>query len=274
MFGRKKTLPEVYQEAEMDALESHIQTYFGKFTNVLHEDISPDIHVDIYIVEPTPERNYYTLVTMGMGARKMNVPKALRKERLERAELLFSLPPDWNFEQLGDAAWFWPIRWLKILARLPGEHDTWLGRGHTIPAGQPLAENTELCGMLLTMPYFFDATAATCTLPGGDTVNFYQLVPLYENEMEFKINHGVDALEEQCPEDFDMVLDLQRPNFLDRGNEDAEVQGCIASKRRLADFVIDRPDAEQPQPGKKSRGSKKRPGKNSTPVPKPRRKRK
>ena len=31
----------------MEAVEGHIQQYFGKFENVFHELISPDIHVDI-----------------------------------------------------------------------------------------------------------------------------------------------------------------------------------------------------------------------------------
>ena len=34
---------------------------------------------------------YYTLVTMGMGAHRMNVPKELAEYKLERAELALSL---------------------------------------------------------------------------------------------------------------------------------------------------------------------------------------
>ena len=60
-------VPEVYTEEEMEAIERHIQQYFGKFENVLHELSSPDIHVDICAVPPSQERDYYTLVTMGMA---------------------------------------------------------------------------------------------------------------------------------------------------------------------------------------------------------------
>ena len=59
--------PVMYSEEEQTAIEQHIARYFGPNENVFHELISYDIHVDIYIVEPTPERNYYTLVTGGMG---------------------------------------------------------------------------------------------------------------------------------------------------------------------------------------------------------------
>ena len=60
-------VPEVYTEEEMEAVEGHIQQYFGKVENVFHELVSPDIHVDICMVPPTEERDYCTLVTMGMA---------------------------------------------------------------------------------------------------------------------------------------------------------------------------------------------------------------
>ena len=47
------------------------QQYFGKVENVFHELVSPDIHVDICMVPPPEERDYCTLVTMGMGAHRM-----------------------------------------------------------------------------------------------------------------------------------------------------------------------------------------------------------
>lgn len=60
--------PEMYEEEELDALETHVEKFFGHSDNVFHEIASPDIHVDIYIIESTPEKNYYTLITTGMGA--------------------------------------------------------------------------------------------------------------------------------------------------------------------------------------------------------------
>ena len=96
---------------------------------MFHEIASPDIHVDICIVPPTEERDYYTLVTMGMGAHRMNVPEELAEYKLERAELAIALPADWKLDQesMKDEKWYWPIRLLKSLARLPIGSDTWLG---------------------------------------------------------------------------------------------------------------------------------------------------
>ena len=188
--------PEVYTEEEMEAIEGHIQQYFGKFDHVFHELVSPDIHVDICMVPPSEERDYYTLVTMGMGAHRMHVPEELAEYKLERAELAIALPVDWKLkqEELKNERWYWPIRLLKVLARLPIASDTWLGFGHTMDNEQPFAENTQLCAAILTGPQGVEEGSEVCTLPSGEEVNFYQVIPLYRDELDYKIAHDADAL--------------------------------------------------------------------------------
>ena len=56
-----------YTEEEMDVVERHISACFGTIENVFHELVSPDIHVDVCMIPPEGERDYVTLVTMGMG---------------------------------------------------------------------------------------------------------------------------------------------------------------------------------------------------------------
>ena len=121
----------------MSAIERHIQNTFGAFENVFHELVSPDIHVDICVVPPTEERNYYTLVTMGMGAHRMNVPKELAEYKLERAELAIALPPDWKLdaESLKEERWYWPIGLLKVLAR--DRKSTRLNSSHKVQSRMP-----------------------------------------------------------------------------------------------------------------------------------------
>ena len=188
--------PEVYTEEEMEAVEEHIEQYFGKFENVFHELVSPDIHVDICVVPPSEERDYCTLVTMGMGAHRMNVPEELAEYKLERAELAIALPADWKLDQesMKDEKWYWPIRLLKSLARLPIASDTWLGFGHTMDNKENFAENTKLCAAILTGPQSTEEGGEVCTLPGGEEVNFYQVIPLYRDELDYKMEHDADAL--------------------------------------------------------------------------------
>lgn len=207
--------PEVYTEDEVEAVEDHIERCFGQVETVLHELVSPDIHVDIYVVAPSEERNYYTLLTMGMGAHRMNVPKELAEYKLERAELAIALPADWrlNQESIQDERWYWPIRLLKALARLPIVNDTWLAWGHTMDNTRPFAENTELCAFILAGAQSPVEGCQVCTLPDGDEINFYQVLPLYRNELEYKLQHDADALLDRMA-DISFVVRTDRRNII------------------------------------------------------------
>ena len=214
---------EWYTQEEMEAVDEHITRHFGPVGKVFHELVSPDIHVDICLVEPGEGRGYYTLVTMGMGAHVMNVPPELAGQRLDRAELAIALPADWSPEGLEDERRYWPIRLLKVLARLPITGDTWLGWGHTMDNQNPFAEDTELCGALLIAPQGTGEGAETCLLPGGEEVNFYQVLPLYRDEMEYVQRHGAEALLERM-EGLSFVVDPQRPDALE-GEEPEDGEG-------------------------------------------------
>ena len=214
--------PVLYEEEELDALEAHITRHFGPYDNVFHELYSPDIHVDIAIINPTPARPFYTLVTMGMGARRMAVPDELSGEGLDRAELLVCLPPNWDLQDAAEES-YWPIRWLKILARLPGEEGSWLGWGHTVGSQGPLADNTALAGLMLISPCLEEDTpgllplpgseeAAFCPLPGGERVCFYQMLPLYTEEMELKLAQDADGLLERMKGRVSALVDISREN--------------------------------------------------------------
>lgn len=268
-FKQENFDPELYTDEQFEAIERHIEKHIGHYERVFHEIVSPDIHIDVAIIEPTPERNYYTLVTMGMGAHRMSVPLSLEGENFDRAELLIALPPDWPINR-DDDLWFWPVKWLKIMARLPGEQDTWLGWGHTVSNGEPFAENTKLSGMIVCDLTEFDEGADKCILPNGECVNFYQIIPLYREELEFKLSHSRDELLHLL-NSIDTVLDINRPNYglatysknFAIAQDDIktllydwhEAQGCIATDRIMVDgakvgyMYREEPMAEMPDSG-------------------------
>ena len=59
---------------------------------------------------------------------------------------------------------------------------------------QPFSEDTKLCAAILTGPQGTEEGSEICTLPGGDEVNFYQVIPLYRDELEYKIERDAEAL--------------------------------------------------------------------------------
>jgi len=223
---------EYYSAEEIGAIDSYIAKNFGEFGEVLHEIVSPDIHVDIVMIKPTEERNYYTLVTMGMGAHRMNIPPELAEYRLDRAEMMICLPPCWKLPIAisGDEAkinendpdnsahenWYWPIRWLKNVARLPVWNNTWIGLGHTVPNGpeaEPFAENTKLGCMIIVPPFQFSEEVMACEMPDGSHVTFYQMFPIYADEMNYKLANDLDVLMEKFGE-LPEVVDINRPSIL------------------------------------------------------------
>lgn len=206
----------LYSEKELDEYESFIQENFGAFDEVLHEIVSPDIHLDIIMVPPTPEDDYYKLITMGMGAYSMNVPENLKEQELEHAELVLYLPKDWNLKS-ADEKDYWPVRYLKILGRLPLECNTWLGYGHTVHGDEkhePFAENTKLNTILLVNACNLLYENLDLRLSSGKKINFYQMFPLYQEELEYKMEHSLgELLDLFSDEDILPVLNINRKNY-------------------------------------------------------------
>jgi hypothetical protein len=210
-FGEEETIREVGE---------HIERHVGKPASVFHEIVSDLVHVDVHLVEPSEERDFYALVTSGMSDRPMAAPPEAGDCRY--AELVICLPPDWplTMDKLKDERNYWPIRWLKVLSRLPHEYQTWLFRGHTVPNGdppRPFAANTKLCCALLLAPVLFGDDFQTLDVSPEKTINFLGLVPLYREEMEFKLREGLDPLLERLDEaGVTELLDLRRVNVCRR----------------------------------------------------------
>lgn len=210
MFNKIKSMfggPKVYTQREIEAVEKHISTYFGKCEQVLHEIVSPDIHVDLFPIEPTSERNYINVITCGMGAYRMNTPKEAKE--LSRAELVISLPADWKIHDMQEK-WWWPLRLLKTIARLPLETNSWVGWGHTIQLPEGFCGDNGFEGALLLAGASGLEGCTVCELPNGEKVYFYQVIPIYKNEMEFKLENGTDALGKILFERTGIVVDPER----------------------------------------------------------------
>ncbi len=185
------------REETIAAIERHLTQHIATPTSVFHELASSLVHVDVYIIYPTPERSYFTLVTSGMSDLPMIVPPGL--EAVQYAELLIALPPTWEFSEgtLDDEVFSWPVRLLKYLARFPHLYQTWLGEGHTVPNGDPpeaLAPSTLLAGVLCAPPLLYGPDFAQLTVNPAKTIHFLALVPLYAEEMDLKLAEGTDAL--------------------------------------------------------------------------------
>lgn len=210
----------------IDAISNHIEKHIGKITSVFHELVSDKVHIDIHWVKPSPDRPFHTLVTSGMSDKPMNVPNGVTD--MEYAELLILLPPSWNIsaepyglmeKAFGDENNYWPVRWLKHIARFPHEYDTWIGPNHTIPNGEhadPFSENTNL-GCMFIYPSICLPSEFTQLKLNNKLINFYALYPIYKEEMDYKLNNGADALLDKFEKyRISNIVDVNRVNTCTR----------------------------------------------------------
>ncbi|MCX7217965.1 MAG: suppressor of fused domain protein [Burkholderiales bacterium] len=184
-------------EEFIQEISDHIEKHLGPVETVFHEVISDTVHIDVHIVKPTLEFPFVRLVTSGMSDLPMTTPDGVDVPKY--VELMISLPSNWKTDQASfdNESWYWPIRLIKGLARLPHKYQTWLGFGHTVPNGdpaEPYAPNTSLCGAIVLPSVSAPAGFQTLEILGVKTVTFYSVVPLYAKEMEFKLRLGTDKL--------------------------------------------------------------------------------
>lgn len=191
-----------------EEIVAHFDRAFpGRVTNVFHEIFSDIVHIDVHFMEPSEEEPYRVIYTTGMSDLPMTLPPELEKEwgHLRRAELVLFLPASWpvDSKSFEDDNNFWPVSLIKLLARFPHQYNTWIGYGHTIPNYEnyePYAENTKLSGAILSM---LNEDISQFTTKDGTIINIYSVVPLYKEEMEFKLEKGMDALFEKLSQEID-----------------------------------------------------------------------
>jgi len=227
-----------YTQQEEDAVTREIAARFGRVDQVLR-DAAPDaIRVDICAV---PGEEGTTLVTRGMGARPMQVPGEL--QGYDRAELTITLPPGWDLDSR-DERMYWPLRWLKLLARLPGEEGSWLGWGHTVPGGEPFADNTGFDSLLLLDSGSLSIPTGNGLSSNGEHLQLYRLFPLYPAELRYKLENGAQALVDRLEREglLGPLLDIARPGLFSPRAEEKDLlrdwtgpDRCLATERILAD---------------------------------------
>jgi hypothetical protein len=103
---------------------------------------------------------------------------------------------------------------LKFLARYPHEYHTWLGWGHTIPNGPdytPLYEEGPFGGVVLDQ---LGQDLEAVPVEDGKQVNLLLAIPAYREEIEYKLQYGMEALGDRFSKrGLQLVLNIRRPNL-------------------------------------------------------------
>lgn len=188
---------------ELQTVEDHIIEHFGSISRTIPVKESENLDLRIYVIEPTKERDFYTLVTCGMGAYKMELPDDFKDTDLDRIELLMYLSPAWNmdlalskptglitggtvtpiFGSMYDE-WNYPVKILKNLAQAPVNNDSYFVMGNIMDDEEPLSPSTNDTGGILISPAYISEEGCVCTLPDGEKVRFLQVMPIQTYEID------------------------------------------------------------------------------------------
>lgn len=205
----------------IEQVEKHFASLFpDRETRVLHEIVSDLVHIDVHVMWPKEGQDFFVLYTTGMSDLSMTIPDEVKPEhrkKLELAELYMFLPGDWPLSKEGmpPKEAYWPIGMLKFVARFPHEYKTWLGWGHTIPNGPKYAPLDDSVGFgAVVLVGGGDGPLGHIDLDDGKHLNLYSPIPAYQEEVEYKLKYGMEALDAVFQEKkLEMILNPQRPNL-------------------------------------------------------------
>jgi hypothetical protein len=72
---------------------------------------------------------------------------------------------------------------------------------------------------LLLNPSTFGDKAAACVLPSGEQVNFFQMIPLYQEETQFKIRNNAQIFLRFLDQSALEYIRIDRENICEDGGE-------------------------------------------------------
>jgi len=222
-----------YSEAQIKALDNHIADKFGVVDSVKTIEISDTFSIDVKIIKPTSRKNFYTLVSFGLGQLDMDVSKDMSRAPLKRAEIMLTLPADWFFDSASDdALQAFPFALITALVKL-AVSGVWLKSGFGKSFDDVLSGINQH-GVWLVRPFDMPLEFGICQFPksffaGEDAVNIYQIITLYDEELKYKSENTSDLLLRRFPDIFSHVFDNDRPNYCSKDEIERQKQSFYST---------------------------------------------
>ena len=169
-------------KADFEVVSTHIKQHFGE-----GKRLCTLFGVEVIHIPPTDEHPYNKLISCGLGAKLLNVPKGFDKKQNAHLELCLFLPKDYQFTQDKDKDW--PVYLLLQMIRHVIGSLNFIGFGYYIKEEPSLAPSTVYNGVMLTALGTYDGESQQVSLADGSMVRFYQLVPLQPMETLYRQHH-------------------------------------------------------------------------------------
>lgn len=208
-------MPVSYTPKSLANLREHVKLHFGDAEYYMQVFLDNGSSVEIDVVRPGAYRNFYTFVTLGLGACANVLAGGAR------CELTFYLPSSWAAD---GPEWLvggknWPVELLKAFVQKAVADG--VGQRSIICNGAPFAPNTRQDHAVLVEQV--EDAMRRCYLESGEQVEFLSIFPLYAEEAVFFSQNGPEALMQAIEDDMEIIqvapLCLDRKNVFDPNNK-------------------------------------------------------
>ncbi len=203
-------------------IDDHMNYIFPSRNTGLHIDPSGvKYQIDLNIMYPIDDEPYYVLYTQGMSNVDMILPEGVESEfpEFKRAELFMMLPDTWDIKNMVSTfpkhESYWPMQLMRMIARYHYEFFTWVAPGYTMEYSS-FASNTKLnSAMLVSLGDDISIIKTKADKP----ISLYLVLPLYREEVRYKIKHGYDKFIEMFTKEFSFnnpeswIIDVNRKNL-------------------------------------------------------------
>lgn len=220
IFGDKISELELYEDDELNIVLDFISKHFGvpvKMFRYQDENGQSQPHpINCLLIPPDEQNDFFKIVSTGIGAYR-GIDKN-RNDIVHRIEMAAFLPSELSVEEI-ENKYAWIARIMRQFGEMIQLEGSWLDAGHTVAYGDVLDSSVSYNGVIFNDVFVDTPEREKCMLPCGEEVHFLRFIPLYEEEMIFKIENGYPALfrklEQLPPEQIDVIIPDRPDTCLD-----------------------------------------------------------
>lgn len=153
--------------------------------------------IDLLLISTEKRSHIQVLITDGLSDYEQPVPD--KYSTLKHIELYFCLPSYWDLNDIDNPTMNWVQPWIQKLARHLLENKTWYGVGHTFPNGNPveaISPTMKQKYFLLNKPTYLSEELIPLVV-NGKTIEFLGVVPIFEDELDYKMGKGTYKLQKK-----------------------------------------------------------------------------
>lgn len=165
---------------------------FGENSNFEIKEIENLDQYNLVEVRNSKFKEFKLLYTDGLRKLTQNVKEG--SEAYQHIEVFFCLPEYWDYKVKP-----WPMEWIKRIADFAVSGKSWLGNGHTMPAGNPpqkLEPTFEANAFVLMRPMYLKLFLGEEFVKERNYVPL-AIAPIFQQELNVKVRTSHNLLFEK-----------------------------------------------------------------------------